>query len=256
MSSHTSQSYKNRIERFRSFIEIVSQIEGYAPRGKNQSVDGMKQVAKRLETIHEATKTIEEETSAIISKRRLLYLDKKEGLMKRLTPINMYVKGEEGLSEQLLKRLQTIFNRMRGRKRKQTSDSPKPQLDANQALDPLYADLDAEQRKIIRRKYYNCTYGGRYDDLKLIITLLARLGPIYTPSNKLITRDALIKFHKLIGDTNREVDRMKTKRRKKKTKRRNDFKNMKKTVQHVKWKIGSQFGTDSEQYDMVKDFKI
>lgn len=247
MSDNTSQSYKNRIERFKKFIEIVKEIPDYKVKSSSLTVTGLNETAKKLETLHEQTKKQEEETSSYIRHRKNLYTGKKTGLMHRLTPINMYLKGEEDTPYYLPKRLQNIFNHMRGKKKRQTSDSQSnSQKVSTQNIN--YKKKD--------RKQFNCTFGGRYDDFKSIINLISNLGARYSPNNELITLEALNQLRSDIAEANRKVDTLKARRKKKKAKRRNSFKSMKRTVQKVKYNIGSQFGTESEEYSMVKDFKV
>ncbi|WP_162127035.1 hypothetical protein [Flavobacterium phycosphaerae] len=233
--SNSKASFSSRLTEGEKLIEFLNTLSGYDPGDEALTATAFQAQTNALRVVQEQHTSKHHDYSKAALDRRRLFEKEANSISKLLPPIRANISARLGATSQQYHDIKTLILKIRGQGRRITITE------------------NSTENTISRSEK---SFGSQLVYFGDMITLLTNFGPEYAPINESIK---ISKLQSLLSSATNATNNVSQKLAVYKpliATRRDGFKQLSATAKRIKDMVLSQYGIDSQEYNLVKGLKI
>lgn len=235
MPSQSELSFGARLLRANNLLTYLNNFEGYAPPRENETTSNLEQLLEKIADANEKESFARQNYEMAVVTRHKAFKTDDKSVFKLLAPIRGVVQAQYGKGSKEFKVIDTAVKNIR----------------ASKVVKKTVKDSDVEVSVSTSEQ----SYGSITQYFTDLVNKLAQLEG-YNPSNDTIKKNQLLDFVKDLNAMNKEVALTFHSLRSIKNLRRNLYNELAERVSRIKAYVKGNYGTQSEEYTLIKGMKI
>jgi valyl-tRNA synthetase len=235
MPSQSELSFGARLLRANNLLTYMNNFNGYAPPRENEAVANFEQLLENIADANAKESFAKQNYDMAVSNRHKAFKVDKRSVFKLLAPIRGAVQAQYGKDGKEFKLIDAAVKNIR----------------ASKVVKKTVKDSDVEVSVSTSEQ----SYGSITQYFTDLVNKLAQLEG-YNPSNDAIKKNQLLDFVKELNLLNKEVASSFHSLRSIKNLRRNLYNELSERVGRIKAYVKGNYGTQSEEYTLIKGMKI
>lgn len=234
MATISQASYSARIGRAQQLYQYINTFVGYNPDVPELLPNQFNNLINNLLTVQSQHTTTHHNFAEVVKTRREFFVKNPDSVTKTLTLINSYVRAKKGSTSQQYIDVNSLIKKIRGAKPSAVT------------INSVATTISNSER----------SYGSQVQNLTNIVSLLEQYGTDYNPSNPTISLANLQSQKDQAIALNDEATIKYAAYLPKITERITSFKTLNETAIRIKNMVKSQYGSNSNEYNLIKGLRF
>jgi hypothetical protein len=237
MASISENSFGAKLINAQNLVNMIQGFTGYNPPRTQESIVGMNALLTSITSANNSASSILQQYKSAVSARQIAYKGSSTSIDRLLSPLRGAVDAQYGKKSPEGQSISTIIKSMRATKLVRLPADP---------------STDSQEKTISQSER---SYGSIIQTFNTLIASLQQFNG-FNPSNntlKIASLQASVsKINTLNDSVAQKIQALKTAQ----TNRKTQYTDLKDRVQRIKSYVKAQYGTASNEYNMIKGLKV